>query len=324
MNRSTKYRVRGSRDRPFGERAAAGPRPTNVPSRNIKTPSAFTLLELLITIALIALLVSILSPVLGSVRQRARMTACMTNLRGQAMAVHEYTVDSQGAMPPRLVWNYGNTSGQLINELLAATEGQAFDPPEQGDLFRRPVGIWRCPDAANDQRRTHSGILFHAPNRWLFNVSISYDGETYETAGDALPGWDDQLGGSAWRQLEHIRRPSKIVLMGDNVMYYHLAHALWEGRESIGYSSEIMTDSNTQDEFAPRAAHAKLARRPVAFVDDHIESLPAQPDYWQDAVQSYRPPGYAGGANELYRREVERFMWFIRPEDTSTGAGSSP
>ena len=59
----------------------------------------FTLLELLVVVAIISLLATILFPVFQSVRETARRTACMSNCRQLGMATIEYCQDYDGYLP---------------------------------------------------------------------------------------------------------------------------------------------------------------------------------------------------------------------------------
>ena len=56
-------------------------------------PRGFTLVELLVVIAIIAMLVSILLPVLGTVRESGRRAACQSNLKELGQAAIMYTQD---------------------------------------------------------------------------------------------------------------------------------------------------------------------------------------------------------------------------------------
>src|SRR4051812_34195644 len=55
-----------------------------------RTKQAFTLVELLVVIGIIALLISVLLPTLGKARESGRRVACLSNLRQIAMAVMMY------------------------------------------------------------------------------------------------------------------------------------------------------------------------------------------------------------------------------------------
>ncbi len=62
--------------------------------------AAFTLLELLICIAIIALLVGLLMPALGRARERARATVCTSNLRSITQASAMYVDDDSSHLIP--------------------------------------------------------------------------------------------------------------------------------------------------------------------------------------------------------------------------------
>ena len=61
--------------------------------------AAFTLVELLVVIGIIALLISILLPALSKAQRSARQTACMSNERQILSAVMIYTNQWKGMLP---------------------------------------------------------------------------------------------------------------------------------------------------------------------------------------------------------------------------------
>ena len=70
----------------------------------------FTLIELLVVIAVIAILAAFLFPVFGKVRESARRTTCLSNLRQIGLALAQYTQDSDDTMPPIAYVSDGDTT----------------------------------------------------------------------------------------------------------------------------------------------------------------------------------------------------------------------
>jgi len=76
----------------------------------------FTLIELLVVISIIAMLMSILMPALGKVREAARATLCLTNVRRIALAGYMYTVENNGFYPAfRMTVRYLGDSEPFVN-----------------------------------------------------------------------------------------------------------------------------------------------------------------------------------------------------------------
>jgi prepilin-type N-terminal cleavage/methylation domain-containing protein/prepilin-type processing-associated H-X9-DG protein len=70
--------------------------------------AAFTLVELLVVIGIIAILVALLMPAFGKAREHSRRTHCLANLRSIGQQMHMYANNHRDRLPnanPRGTWN---------------------------------------------------------------------------------------------------------------------------------------------------------------------------------------------------------------------------
>ena len=98
---------------------------------------AFTLVELLVVISIIALLVSILLPALGKARFQAKTVLCATNMHQWGLILAMYTNDHEGWLPTA-----DNTPGINLWDVPAnfiTQVGSGYDDEEPG-LFS-PYGV---------------------------------------------------------------------------------------------------------------------------------------------------------------------------------------
>src|SRR5277367_578456 len=72
-----------------------------------RSSKAFTLVELLVVIGIIALLISILLPALTKARRVANQTKCASNMKMISLAIISYTQDNKGKLMPCLIYSLG-------------------------------------------------------------------------------------------------------------------------------------------------------------------------------------------------------------------------
>ena len=105
---------------------------------------AFTLIELLIVIAIIALLAAILFPVFAQARAKARQTVCVSNLRQLGTAALLYAQDADGTFP-HWDWDYSSATGSRDPNHLETLWFNAILP------YVKNPDVYRCPDTTDDR-----------------------------------------------------------------------------------------------------------------------------------------------------------------------------
>lgn len=88
-----------------------------------RAKTAFTLIELMVVIAIIALLVAILLPSLQSARRHAKAVVCSTNLHHVGLAIADYLYVSKGTYPPSYVYPYDEDGNWTPRD---QTDGKPF------------------------------------------------------------------------------------------------------------------------------------------------------------------------------------------------------
>jgi prepilin-type N-terminal cleavage/methylation domain-containing protein/prepilin-type processing-associated H-X9-DG protein len=173
---------------------------------------AFTLVELLVVIGVIAILISLLLPALNRARTVSLQAKCLSNIRQIAVAVVAYAADNKGNLPRFLASNGGGTQSTLDENLTytgtmlgsAGTlpvDRQVGQPTRwPGDwtllIFKytgRSPGVYTCPMR---QWKTERNDRFKADNGQMYPSPLV----SYRVNGASMPNSDAivSMVPSAW------------------------------------------------------------------------------------------------------------------------------
>ncbi len=172
---------------------------TKSPAQAIHARSGFTLVELLVVIASIAIIAAILFPVYAQVREKARRTSCLSNMRQVALASQMYAQDFDETLP--------NTElGGNIDEAHEYYWGDMLQP------YLKSWQLLQCPSA--DQKIVFKTGVTTYSEQWSYNYGINDI-----IAADCVTSDDPACRhiGVAGHVLAAVDTPSSTILIADNL-----------------------------------------------------------------------------------------------------------
>ena len=240
--------------------------------------TGFTLVEVLIVLALITLLAALLYPAISRVRDEARCTACASNLRQMAAAALVYANEHGGQFP----WAYRRVAGYRSwswdFRIAASGEvqpGLLWEGVSSGGANR----VLQCPaylnGASNAPGDPYTG----------YNYNTSYIGKAEGDSGSRKTP----------ARLSQLKEPGRTALFGDGqyeggANKYMRAPVREKAFDGSGKSTRL---AGTQG-FRHRG------KTNVAFCDGHVESL--RKPYTADGSPGNTAPGcgFLSPDNRLY------------------------
>ena len=222
-------------------------------SRSRPKETAFNLVELLLVIAIIAVLAALLFPTVGRAKDKAKRTACMSNLKQVNLGLRLYTDDFSDLAPSTPAANIAPSMTNFIavtgyKELMKANVGLKGQSSPQDKVFACPSDTFyfEAPPVGYVPRGFHEQA-FTDYSSYAFNAGGT--NRLFGTMGFGLAG----------RKVSSIKEPGRTLLLVEASALFPFS---WhEPKRPISLENAIFRD----------------AKNVVSFVDGHADYLKI---YW--------------------------------------------
>ena len=153
----------------------------------------FTLIEMLVVIAIIALLASLLMSAIQNAREAARRTECSNNLRNISLAVENFGTTNNGRfpyltggfsvnyMPTGTIPNFQNVPWTIqllpfLDQQIIYEKLQSLPAIQLPELFSKNLKVFSCPDDPSNEVNGDGGPTAYRDSNLSYVANMGYYG----------------------------------------------------------------------------------------------------------------------------------------------------
>jgi prepilin-type N-terminal cleavage/methylation domain-containing protein/prepilin-type processing-associated H-X9-DG protein len=223
----------------------------------MKAKNGFTLIEILIVVAIIILLAALLFPAFSRARENARRAGCMSNLKQIGLGIAQYTQDYDERLPQP--WTYVRFDGtKWVKNPSTASDGKygswrVFIKP-----YVKSTAIFQCP--SNPKRNASAG-----DGEFHISYGCNYSNWNYvrgsgQSDGPMFMDYSGSIGVTKPPQhLAQINNPSQVWIVTEMT--------------SDGPFAPYDQKADELDEFATELFAGHFGRANWLFLDGHVKAL---------------------------------------------------
>src|SRR4051812_11909221 len=203
----------------------------------------FTLVELLVAIAVIGILTALLFPAISTAKRKARRATCLNNLRQINLGLRMYADESSDKTP-----NAGFFTVARYKRFMKSYVGLQGESSARDAIFACPADTFHYRNATYVSRGAHEETDSEFSSYWSNGMDLDTRTDSHQRP---------QRPGIAGRALASIKNPSRTILIAEAAAFWPYSWHEPKRISSIEWQNAAFKDSKNM----------------VSFVDGHVNYI---------------------------------------------------
>jgi len=225
----------------------------------IRFRQAFTLVELLVVISIIAILAGLLLPALSKARRQAKSTVCKNNLRQMGLATMLYVEDNGDRLPYAWGVSHNANTNNFQTLLIPYVLKDRFNADQNTKNSDFAKNVFRCPTRLKENHYRSNVDYSGTGNPWKISYGMNqYTSLNFPVSGGGFPS-------AKTAKLSTVAKSTTTLLIAD--LSYELNHPAITYLQPRKVGQELYYDVGWRHGTPHPEGHAN-----ILLMDMHVEA----------------------------------------------------